>query len=118
MKHSPLLYRACRYAALAALAWAGAAPALADPTRPPAAWLEAQRTDATGGALRPALRTRIVIAGDERRLALIDGQLLRQGDRLGDVRLARIETYRLVLSNGDSLDPPTLTPLPPSRKRP
>lgn len=72
--------------------------ALEDPTRPPGASLltAGGEADATGMQLTSTL----VSAG--RRLAIINGQTVRQGQQLGNARVIKIEpTAVIVVQNGE-----------------
>lgn len=107
-------------AAIAAWLWTAPCPALADPTRAPEAWRRAQGTDSATAQVAPAARATIILRGRERQVAVVDGQTVRRGDRLGEQRVVRIDPYRLILSNGDTveLSTSTLTPPNPNPKRP
>lgn len=71
--------------------------ALEDPTRPPgASLLTSAEADATGMQLTSIL----VSAG--RRLAIINGQTVRQGQQVGNARVVKIEpTAVIVVQNGE-----------------
>jgi hypothetical protein len=66
---------------------ASAGPALADPTRPPAA--PAAREDAA--APEPAWSLEAIWSQDGRRVAVIDGRRLREGDAFQGARVMRID---------------------------
>ena len=122
MNRSPPPRFVCRYAAMTACACAGlcatAPVALADPTRPPAAWHSAQATASAPAPATPIPRASILLVGRERQIAVVDGQTVRRGDRVGEARVVRIDAYRLVLSHSTSIDSLPTTPLPPHEKRP
>lgn len=111
-----------RHALLAACActglWATAPAAHADPTRPPAAWLQAQTPARAPAKATPIPRASIILFGRERQVAVVDGQTVRRGDRVGEARVVRIDAYQLVLSPSSSVDTLPTTPLPPTEKRP
>lgn len=69
--------------------------ALPDPTRPPAAMLPA----ATAGpkAVEEAPRLQSVIISEGRRGAIISGEYVALGGRVGDARLTRVEPSGVVL---------------------
>ena len=106
---------------LLALPGAGAAgrahaqdAALPDPTRPPAAMLPA----ATGApaVAEDALRLQSVIISEERRGAIIGGEYVALGGRVGDARLTRVEPSGVVLRGpGGEVALPLF---PAARKRP
>jgi len=105
---------------LLALPGAGAAgtahaqDALPDPTRPPAAMLPA----ATGApaVAEDALRLQSVIISEERRGAIIGGEYVALGGRVGDARLTRVEPSGVVLRGpGGEVALPLF---PAARKRP
>ena len=98
--------------------WATAPAVHADPTRPPAAWLQAQTPARAPAKATPIPRASIILLGRERQIAVVDGQTVRRGDRVGDARVVRIDAYRLVLSHGGSIDTFPTTPLSPNEKRP
>ena len=67
-----------------------------DPTRPPAIALSGTVEPLELGA--PMLQS--VLVGPERRSAIINGQVLQVGARVGDARLVKIEEDRVILSSG------------------
>jgi len=96
-----------------ALCSAGAALAQsADPTRPPPAFIGAAGTVAGGGAEPVGNRlTSVVIARQgSRSRAVIDGQVLRRGDRIGDSRLIRITETQVELAGPNGRETLYLTP--------
>ena len=72
-----------------------AAPVLADPTRPPGP--DAQQTggDPAGG---PVLQS--VILSPAVTAAIIDGQFIRLGEKLGSAELVRVTEQEVVLRDG------------------
>lgn len=76
---------------------------LPDPTRPAAAWLDAQASDGKPKVVVEPPRPTVIVRGGGRQIAVVDGQQMRVGDTLGDAKLVRIEPGRLVFSNGDAL---------------
>jgi MSHA biogenesis protein MshK len=72
------------------------AQGLTDPTRPPAALLPeaAPASDASG----PALQS--ILISPTRKLAIINGQTVRPGDKVGDARVVRITENEVVLRDG------------------
>ncbi|RFF32695.1 MSHA biogenesis protein MshK [Wenzhouxiangella sediminis] len=69
-----------------------------DPTRPPtdaeiAAWFG----NGSGEEQRAPFRLQSILLAPERRIAIIDGQRLREGERLGDAEIRVIEPGRVVL---------------------
>ncbi len=67
----------------------------ADPTRPPSVAVDGSRIDANGTA--SPLELQAVFYAEGRRVAIIDGERLRNGDRVRSARVARIERDRVVL---------------------
>ena len=61
-----------------------AADRLADPTRPP------QASDATNGPLQESVRVEAVLRSKERDLAIVNGKIVRAGDRVGGVQIEEI----------------------------
>jgi MSHA biogenesis protein MshK len=83
-------------AALAASASEAAlAQALADPMRPPAAPAASPAEGAKDSP--PAMRLQSVLISAARRVAVIDGRLVRQGERVGDGKLVAISESHVVL---------------------
>lgn len=76
---------------VAVLLWCAAGPALAqsDPTRPPQ--LLAAPAAAAGGTAEPGgQRLAAIMLSKDRKFAVIDGQEVALGGRLGDARLVRL----------------------------
>ncbi|MCG2584558.1 general secretion pathway protein GspB [Massilia sp. TS11] len=100
--------RACLIAvwAVAAPLWAQSLP---DPTLPPAAAMPTQPSDTPAAAMlqaAPALaepQLQSILLGKKpggRRLALIDGQLYKIGDKMRDMELVSIDENRVILRQG------------------
>jgi MSHA biogenesis protein MshK len=87
------------------LAWPGAqAQALDDPTRPPAA-LWAPASVAPVVAARPQLQSVLISTQPGgRRLAVIDGQVVRVGSKVGDAVVTEIHDTAVLLRRGKSLE--------------
>lgn len=87
-----------------------AAQQLQDPTKPPA-----QATPAAAGAgeaaapAGPQLQS-VLIGSRGRQVAVIDGQTVRQGERVGDAVLVRVGKNEAVLRRGKTLQVLTLFP--------
>lgn len=94
-------------AALAAPVPTQAAAPLGDPTRPPSivAGSEAAPGDAGGSRL-----TSVVLPKQGRPLAVIGGQIVPLGGRLGDARLIRVTESEAVLQGPDGVEHLFLTP--------
>ena len=96
------------------------AQTLTDPTRPPAALLTAPAVGAassSGGAAaqalpaEPALRLQSVLIGSDRQpAALINGQVVLLGARLGDAQLVGVTERSAVLKGPNGLTTLTLLP--------
>lgn len=83
------------------LASLAAAEGLADPTRPPASLgvvRDLESNDAAGG---PALQS--VLISPTRRVAVINGETVKEGGKVGDLRVARISEDEVVLRNGSDV---------------
>lgn len=93
-KHSAIVL-----AVLLSLPAAGLAE-LVDPTRPPAGLAPEVRE-----AVAPAedLQLSLIVFGDERRLARINGRWLAVGDRIGGAKVLQIERSRVVLRESDQV---------------
>jgi hypothetical protein len=87
---------------------------LPDPTRPPAALLPAAGEPAVAAAEAPLLQS--VIISDGRRGAIISGQYVALGGRVGEARLTKVEPAGVVLRGpGGELSLPLF---PDVRKQP
>ena len=78
-------------------------PALAlaqDPTRPPtAAEIRAWMGEVDTEAVDSDWRLQAILASDQRRLAIINGQRVRPGDRVDTAEVLTIEPDRVVLAH-------------------
>ncbi|MGC2519934.1 MAG: MSHA biogenesis protein MshK [Burkholderiales bacterium] len=83
------------------------AQALTDPTRPPTA-TGAPVADAETGASGPVLQS--ILLSPLRKLALIDGHMVRVGDRVGNARVVAIDFDSVKLRRGDSISVMKLLP--------
>ncbi|QYF96199.1 MSHA biogenesis protein MshK [Massilia sp. PAMC28688] len=105
MKHACLLAAAAWQLATLAPAHAQSAP-VSDPTRPPAALIAPVRTP--DGAIsvpveraEPRLQSVLVsLSPGGRRVAVIDGKMVRQGQRFGDAVVVSIGAREVVLRRG------------------
>ena len=77
---------------------AGAAP-FADPTRPPASEAAPAAGSASGEG---APRLESVLIAPDRRIAVINGQAVRVGERIGEARVLRITETEVALREGKS----------------
>jgi MSHA biogenesis protein MshK len=92
---------------LLSVATASAAQALGDPTVPPYAYGVA--VSASGGAASgPALQS--ILLSPVRRLAVIDGRMVRIGDRVGGALVVAIEIDSVKLRRGDGISVMKLLP--------
>ncbi len=100
---------ACGLALLAAMTVAQA-QGLPDPTRPPAAVIEAV-PDATGELAVPALTVQTIIQRQGARpAAVINGEYVELGGRVGDARVVRITDAAVTLRTDGTQEIITLTP--------
>lgn len=74
-----------------AMLLAGNASALNDPTRPTDPALYFAGNNAGGWALQS------ILFSDDRRIAIINGKRVQEGDRIGSARVARIQDSQVVL---------------------
>lgn len=83
---------------IASLGVSGAALALQDPTRPTdaAAWFG----NKTSGA-QAEWSLQSILTGSDRRIAVINGTRVREGDRIGTARVVQIEDSRVLLKIGE-----------------
>lgn len=87
---------------------------LPDPTRPAAAATLAAPAAAFGlspAGLPNTPQLQSILVSPERRLAIIDGQTLRVGERFGDSVLVKINEREVILKNGKVLQTLRLFPL-------
>jgi MSHA biogenesis protein MshK len=95
-------------ALLLGLLAAGGAVAAGDPTRPPAAWLnQADLAPASGGTMR--LQS-VLMPQRGRPVAIIGGQTVALGERIGDARLVRLNEREAVLEGPEGVTRLYLTP--------
>lgn len=83
---------------LAVSASAAAVENLPDPTRPVTSQAIADRGAASSG---PVLQSVLVASG--RRVAMVDGQTVKVGDKVGEARVVKIAESEVVLRNGKEL---------------
>ena len=96
----------------AAVVLAATAPEnVPDPTRPPASLIAGSLVAAPSSG--PGLQSIMISSG--RRLAVIGGQTVQVGDKLGDARVVKIAEGEVVLNNGKELQ--TLKLFPGIEKR-
>lgn len=106
---------AVRLCSLLLAAGAAAAQSLPDPTRPPGSLATAPDAEAVDGvSSAPLLQSVIISPG--RRVAIIAGQTVKQGDKFGDAKVVRITENEVVLRNGDNVQ--TLKLFPNIEKQP
>lgn len=107
MRFAPLLLAAYTIGA-------GAAPGVpfADPTRPPGP--ASQQEGSAAPAEGPRLES--VLIAPDRRLAVINGQQYRMGDRYGEGRIVRITESEVAVRNGEAVE--VLKLFPGTQKRP
>ena len=87
---------------------AGAADALQDPTRPPA---ELSMPQGSAGALVPSgTQLQSVQISAYQRSAIISGQHVKVGDKIGDARVVMITENEVVLKGGNGLQTLKLFP--------
>jgi MSHA biogenesis protein MshK len=88
-------------AAVAAVAIAETAQRLPDPTRPPAAALQVlPGTGAAAADVLPQLQSVMLGAAGSQRIAVIDGQSVRVGERFRGARVVRIADSEVELQRG------------------
>ena len=89
------------------------AQAVADPTRPPDAWLAAQpaapQTDAAPAQSADS-GAHVTVTGKNRRYAVIDGQVVKPGDQINGARVVAIKANSVTLKQNDSRQVLSLTP--------
>lgn len=82
---------------------------LPDPTRPPVSIAEPVAESGVAAVIPPAGLQSILI-GKHRRAAIIDGQTVELGDRIGDARLVEVNTANVVLRTAHGKQVLTLFP--------
>jgi MSHA biogenesis protein MshK len=90
--------RVAGFSMAACLPLFGFAQGLPDPTRPPASLGVVESASAVASTSGPELQS--ILISPTRRIAIISGQHLRQGDKFGEARVARISESEVVLRNG------------------
>lgn len=104
-----------RLGGLLLVAQAVAAQGLPDPIRPPASLAaEPDAEAANSGSSAPLLQSIMISSG--RRMAIIAGQTVKQGDKFGDAKVVSIKENEVVLRNGDAVQ--TLKLFPNIEKQP
>ncbi|CDG82758.1 putative uncharacterized domain protein [Janthinobacterium agaricidamnosum NBRC 102515 = DSM 9628] len=99
----------CLFALLACVAGSAAAQSLVDPTRPAdAPPAGAAAAAAAAGPVLPQIQSLLV--SDQRRVAVIDGQTVRIGDKVGAATVVNIGETTLVLRRGKKLETLRLYP--------
>jgi MSHA biogenesis protein MshK len=83
------------------------AQGLPDPTRPPAMVESASEQDASASS-GPVLQS--VLISPTRRIATINGQALKPGDKFGEARVMKITENEVVLRNGQEMQTLKLFP--------
>ena len=81
---------------IVSLAPAGNLHALHDPTRPtdPASYFGSKKKQPGGWSLQS------ILSSPERRIAVINGTRVREGDRIGSARVVRINDSHVLLNTG------------------
>lgn len=92
---------------------AALAQPLADPMRPPAA---AAASPEPGEATKGAARLQSVLISPSRRVAVIDGRVVREGERVGDATLVSIAASHVLLRGPGGRE--TLKLIPVVQKKP
>lgn len=97
------------FALLLSLTAVGGALAAGDPTRPPAAWLSQDGSMSANAG--DAMRLQSVLLPQRGRpVAIIGGQTVVLGGRIGDARLVRLNEREAVLDGPDGVTRLYLTP--------
>lgn len=108
-----LILGLCALAALLAgssASQAALAQPLADPMRPPAAPAAAP-AEGAGESAKAAARLQSVLISPRRRVAVIDGRVVREGERVGDATLVAIAASHVVLQRAEGRETLKLTPV-------
>jgi MSHA biogenesis protein MshK len=84
------------------------AQGLPDPTRPPAIIESAGEQNASVASSGPVLQS--VLISPTRRIATINGQVLKPGDKFGEARVMKITENEVVLRNGQEMQTLKLFP--------
>ena len=85
------------------------ADAMADPTRPAPEWLAAQ-PGAEGVGVDAAPGLRVVVIGPSRKFAIIDGQMVRQGEIYNGAKLVGIYPGGVVLQGDGGKERLSMSP--------
>lgn len=97
----------------ACCAHAAVAQGVSDPTRPPAAALLDTGPGAAAAPAGPVLQSVLIsLRPSGRRVAVISGQTVRQGERFGDAVLVRMTPTEVVLRRGRELQTLKLSATP------
>lgn len=88
------------------------APAAADPTRPPDAWLALQPPAPDSGVPQnPDSGARVTVTGAKNhRYAVVDGQVVKPGDEVNGAKVVGIKANAVTLKQNDSRQVLSLTP--------
>lgn len=97
------------FALLFSLLAAGSALAAGDPTRPPAAWLGQGDAGAGPADGLPRLQS-VLLPQRGKPVAIISGQTVVLGGRIGDARLVRLDERMAVLEGPEGVTRLYLTP--------
>jgi len=111
MNHAPMASVLCACSCAVALTFAGFAFAdnLPDPTLPPASiGRTPEGPPPAPGAAAPVLQS--VLISPTRRVAIINGQTVKQGDKIGDARVVRITEGTVVLRSDKEMQTLKLFP--------
>lgn len=88
---------------LIGLGWVGGAFAVTagDPTEPPAAWLAAQPpvSGVTVGTVTALPKTQMIVNGKSRKFAVIDGDIVKVGDKYKDSKVVAIKDDKVVMED-------------------
>jgi MSHA biogenesis protein MshK len=106
--------RAAGFSMAACLPLLVLAQGLPDPTRPPASLSVVESASAVASTSGPELQS--ILISPTRRIAIINGQHLRQGDKFGEARVVRISESEVILRNGSESQ--VLKLFPEIEKRP
>lgn len=88
----------CLYGVMLLFAGTPFAQGLTDPTRPPPAWEIGREQDSRQADSGPVLQS--VLISPTRKVAIINGETLRQGEKFGASRVVKITESEVVLQSG------------------
>ena len=91
---------------LSMTAKAAVADRLVDPTQP------AHTRPADSGETLPAIRVEAILQSGERRLAIVNGQVVRAGDRVGSIQILEVNADGVRYSRGGQTNVARLTAKP------